>query len=540
MSERGTPRRLHSLRSWRRRNSEPVGNGAADLDLSMTGPGTVEVERKYEVHNSAPMPEMVMLAGVVRVGAPEGQNLDALYFDTRDLTLAAHGITLQRRCGGDDAGWHLKLPLAGGECLEMTEAVGKDPGSVPERLRGLVLVHIRDRALVPVVRLSARRTVLTLFGPADTVLAEFCDDRVNAQTLLGEPESSSWREWEIKLIDGRRELLEAVDKLLAASGQHSAALPSKLARALGANYPDGPACPPKPTSTGPASAVLVAYMQAQVRALKTHDPGVREDLPDAVHQLRVAARSMRSALATYSKLTNPAVARCLREELKWLAGAVGAARDTEVILFRIKDLIGTEPAGLLMGPVQERIEEHLGARAHDARAAGLAALDSDRYFRLLDSLDSFVINPPLSDLAGKPARKCTADRIAADRARLKHAVAALDSARDGAQTDSALHEVRKSAKRLRYAAEAAASIHGKRARRLARAAEHIQQILGEHQDSLVSRELLRDLGATAQAQGVNGFSYGRLHAIEEQRGSGSQAQFLLAWAQFRPKPLHNK
>ncbi|WP_426998131.1 CHAD domain-containing protein [Pseudarthrobacter sp. N5] len=504
----------------------------------MTGPDTVEVERKYDVAQDARVPELVMLAGVVRVGTPEEQNLDAVYFDTRDLTLAAHGITLRRRSGGHDAGWHLKLPLGAGERREVTEPVGSDPDTAPERLRRLVLVHTRDRALVPVVRLSTRRTVLSLYGRGDTVLAEFCDDRVEASTVLGKPESSSWREWEIELVDGRRELLEAADTLLAAAGQHPAALPSKLARALGAHYPGEAAPPPTLTRKGPASAVLLAYLHAQVQTLKTHDPGVRGDLPDAVHQLRVAARSMRSALATYRKLTDSEVARDLREELKWLAGAVGAARDTEVILQRLKDVISAEPAELLMGPVQQWIEEHLGARHHDARAAGLAALASDRYFRLLDALDSFVTDPPLSDLARKPAGKCVADRVAADRARLSEAVEAVDDARNGAPADTALHEVRKSAKRLRYAADAAAAVHGKRARRLAKAAEHIQQILGGHQDSLVTRELLRDLGATAHSEGANGFSYGRLHVIEQQRGSDARAQFLLAWAQFRPKPLH--
>lgn len=506
----------------------------------MTGQDTVEVERKYEVEQRAPLPELAILTWVDRVGTPEEQNLDAVYFDTRDLALAAHGITLRRRSGGDDAGWHLKLPLGAGERREVTEPAGSDPDTAPERLRRLVLVHTRDRALVPVARLSTRRTVLSLYGSANTVLAEFCDDRVDAHNLLGSHESSSWREWEIELVHGRRDLLKAADTLLARSGQHPAALPSKLARALGANYPDKLVPLRKPTRNGPASAVLLAYMHAMVQALKTHDPGVREDLPDAVHQLRVAARSMRSALATYRKLTDPAVARSLREELKWLAGAVGAARDTEVILQRLRDMIGIEPAELLMGPVQQRIEEHLGARARDARAAGLAALDSGRYFRLLDSLDSFVTDPPLSDRARKPAGKCVADRVAADRARLRQAVEAVDDARDGAPADAALHEVRKSAKRLRYAAEAAAAIHGKRARRLARAAEHVQQVLGEHQDSLVTRELLRDLGARAPSDEANGFSYGRLHAIEQQRGSDSQARFLHAWAQFRSKPLRRK
>ncbi|WP_427136501.1 CYTH domain-containing protein [Pseudarthrobacter sp. S9] len=192
----------------------------------MTGPDTVELERKYEVEQDAPLPELVMLAGVVRVGTPEEQNLDAVYFDTRDLTLAAHGITLRRRSGGDDAGWHLKLPLGAGERREMTEAVGNDPDTAPGRLRRPVLVHTRDRALVPVVRLSTRRTVLSLYGPADTVLAEFCDDRVEASTVLGQPESSSWREWEIELVDGRRDLLEAADTLLAASGVAASSVPA--------------------------------------------------------------------------------------------------------------------------------------------------------------------------------------------------------------------------------------------------------------------------------------------------------------------------
>jgi hypothetical protein len=127
----------------------PVMDGAADLNLIMTGQDTVEVERKYEVEQGAPLPELAMLAGVDRVGTPEEHNLDAVYFDTGDLTLAAHGITLRRRSGGDDAGWHLKLPLGAGERREMTEPVGIDPDTAPERLRRLVLVHTRDRALVP-------------------------------------------------------------------------------------------------------------------------------------------------------------------------------------------------------------------------------------------------------------------------------------------------------------------------------------------------------------------------------------------------------
>ena len=265
-------------------------------------------------------------------------------------------------------------------------------------------------------------------------------------------------------------------------------LPSKLAKALGPNYPGDPAAAPKPSRHGPASDVALSYMFQQVRALKMHDPGVRVDAPDAVHQLRVAARRLRSALATFRKLTDTTSAKVLRAELQWLAGAVGQARDTEVIRARLKDMINAEPPELLIGPVAQEIEEHLGTVQQQGRAAGLAALDSDRYFRLLDSLDAFLAAPPLSASAQKEALRTVGRLVSAEQKRLKKAVRAVDSATGRGPQDVALHEVRKSAKRLRYAAEAASPIFGKQATVLARAAEGIQEILGDFQDSVVTRK----------------------------------------------------
>ena len=126
-------------------------------------------------------------------------------------------------------------------------------------------------------------------------------------------------------------------------------------------YPHGPAPAPRPTWRGPASEALLFYLHEQVEALKAQDPGVREDAPDAVHQLRVAARRMRSALATFGKLLDAGTAKPLRAELQWLAGTVGQARDTEVMRTRLTEMISAEPPELLLGPVAQQIEEHLGA-----------------------------------------------------------------------------------------------------------------------------------------------------------------------------------
>ncbi|GAB3273106.1 CYTH and CHAD domain-containing protein [Sinomonas notoginsengisoli] len=508
----------------------------------MAGQDALEVGRKYDVDRDAPVPQFTELRDVAQLGPSATHHLEAVYFDTEDLTLAAHGITLRRRTGGVDAGWHLKLPAGAGARTEITEPVGSDTDAVPRRIRQLVAVHVRDRALHPVAELTTRRTTVPLLGADRVVLAEFSDDHVESEAPLDAGLLQSWREWEIELVDGAPELLEAVDALLADAGVTPAHAPSKLARALGPAYPWGREPKPTPKRKGPAGTVLLAYAKKQTDALKRVDPRVRLDELDAVHQLRVAARRMRSVLTTYRKFIDTSTADHLRQELKWMAGTVGQARDVEVTRERLKDMTAAEPSDLLMGPVAQRIEEESGARYRQAHASGLEAMDSVRYFRLLDAIDAFLADPPLTEAGGKNAVKAVARRVAKDTGRLRRAVDAAEAAEDAAEVeqaavDAALHEVRKSAKRLRYAAEAAASVHGKRAKRLARAAEQIQETLGELQDSVLSRGLLRELAVQAYAEGGNAFSFGRLHALEQTRADEARAQFSSDWTAFHPKSL---
>ncbi|GAB4100731.1 CYTH and CHAD domain-containing protein [Sinomonas halotolerans] len=531
----------------------------------MAGRDALEVERKYTVDQSTPAPRLVELPGVERTGKPVTHYLNALYFDTADLVLAAHGITLRRRTGGLDAGWHLKLPAPKGARTEVTEPLGaEDDGEgapeVPQRLRGLVAVHVRGRELVPVARLRTRRLSFPLLDASGTVLAEATDDHVDAEALLPPPgdrnstdpeagagRTQAWREWELELVDGSEDLLEAADRLLADAGVHPAELPSKLARALGPSYPSQPGQRRTPKRKGPAAVVLQDYLQRQADALKAADPEVRRDAPDSVHQLRVSARRMRSALATYRPLVDADAANHLRDELKWLAHEVGDARDVEVMRERLVELAEAEPDELLMGDVVERIEQECASGYREAHATGLEALDSERYFRLLDALDAFVADPPLERAGRKKAHKAVAKLVAKDLKRLQKAVRAAEDAEDAAESgdaedsavDEALHEVRKKAKRLRYAAEAAGAVHGKRAAKTEKAAEEIQEVLGDLQDSVVSRDFLRELAVQAHAEGVNTFSLGRLHALEQETAVRARESFERQWIAFRKdaKPL---
>ena len=205
---------------------------------------------------------------------------------------------------------------------------------------------------------------------------------------------------------------------------------------------------------------MLSYMFQQIRALKLHDPRspgrcarCRASVPGGRPPVTVSTGDLPKAHRYDSR------PRFLRAELQWLAGAVGQARDTEVIRARLKDMICAEPPELLIGPVAQQIEEHLGAIQQQGRAAGLAALDSDR---LLPS-PRFPRCLPSRTSAQRPSRRRKRWGRSAGSSRRNENASRQRSgpstaARDGTPQDAALHEVRKSAKRLRYAAEAASPI----------------------------------------------------------------------------------
>lgn len=499
--------------------------------MATTSENMIEIEQKFAVDEATPLPLLHELPGVDRVEQPVEHRLEAVYFDTKDLVLAANHITLRRRTGGDDAGWHLKLPEGSDGRREIREPLGEDPELVPRPLLQWVRVYVRDEALAPIAKLQTRRIVHRLRS-TDSILADVSDDHVQAETLGPGAGSTQWREWEIELVDGQRELLESAQVMFAEAGVRPAAQESKLAHALGDRPLEGEPEAPQPRRKGAAADVVLAYLHQQVSQLKLQDPQVRHNVPDALHQMRVATRRMRSSLATYRKLLDTDTANQLRDELKWLAGVLGAARDAEVMHDRLRGLVSREPAELVMGPVERRIDLELEADYNTAHANVLEVLDQQRYFRLLDALDSLLAEPPLADLASKPAHKVVPKLVKHDMKRLRKAVKATNNLTDPGNEDPALHETRKCAKRLRYAAEAAEPVGGKRAERLAEAAHGVQKVLGDHQDSVVDRGLLQRLGGNAFLAGENGFSFGRLHGLEQAAAARSEAKFRRKWDKF--------
>ncbi|MDX6323717.1 MAG: hypothetical protein QOK15_71 [Nocardioidaceae bacterium] len=504
-----------------------------------------EIERKYEVGPSTPVPRLDALPKIATVEDPRELELESVYFDTAGHDLMRVGVTLRRRTGGDDEGWHLKLPRGPGDREELREPLRRRaaPSTVPQALRLLVKVHVRGRKLRPVATVRNRRVVYRLLGKDGTPLAEFCDDTVTATVPQrdGSATSSAWREWELELLEAPRKLLTAADDLVVAVGARPAVAASKLARALGAPASDRAGLiARKPSKRGPAGVVLLAHLHEQVDTIKAFDPKVRRDQPDAVHKMRVSTRRLRSALSTMKPLLDQESSGHLRAELKWLAGVLGHARDAEVMRDRLMTM-ATEDAAAAAAhagvdtEVTGDLSSELDARYRAAHADVLRTLDSARYFRLLDSLDALLDSPPWTGVAEEPARKVLPALVHRDWRRVKKRAQAAAHAPTSAEQDAELHELRKGSKRLRYACEALEPVFGEPASELGAAAKELQEVLGEHQDSVVSQELLRQLAAQAGLPGDVAFVLGRLQILEQEHAARSRSHYETAWSQVADK-----
>lgn len=444
-----------------------------------------ETELKFAVPDDFAMPDL---------GVPEAavRELAATYYDAEDLRLAREGITARHR-----GTWTVKLPL-GPNTRDEIEVSGLDEAA--ELLTG----WLRGAPLVPVAELRQTRRTWVLPG------AEVVDDAV--AVVDGDEVRPVFREVEVEATGD--EPLDAVAELLTAAGAAGGEFVPKLVRTLGpraAEPPDLP--PPGPVSkSDPASAAVALSLRTNVRRLLTHDPGVRRDLPDAVHQMRVACRRLRSDLRTFGPLVDAEWAGPLRDELAWLAGELGAARDLEVLAERLP-------------PMAEVLTERRVA----ALAAGQEALRSQRYVDLVSALVEAAREPRVTPAAVEKCRKALPSLVA---------VAWKSLARKGRRLEPEspaedFHRARILAKRARYAAEAVAPILGAQPRRFAEAVTRVQEVLGESQDAAIAQDFLA--GVAVERPDLC-FEAGRLAEREHVAGVAARRRFFEVWPKVdRPK-----
>ena len=503
----------------------------------MTGATTHrEVERKFRVHGLFSMPDLTGLAPHVQT--LPAFSMTAVYHDTSELSLFRWGITLRRREGGGDQGWHMKLPVAGADGTTRDEMhVPLDAGgvgAVPGALVQVVSPLLHELPLEPVIVLATERTPTVMSSADGTPLVEVVDDVV---TVSHEGRVVSvFREVEVETLapddEQARAITSHVSDVLLSDGAEPSSV-SKAASALGPRTAEPPDVPdvPFPDSTGLAVDAIRATLARNVRALLMADLGVRRDLPDSVHQMRVSARRLRSALATFAPLLDVQEASHLKDELRWMANELGAIRDTEVMIGRLDT-----HAGHLADPQDtERcrsvIDPFLAARLAAARSSALAALRSDRHQQLVDDLMAAAVRPPVTDAAFETCDAVLLPLVTKAWRRLERSVAALSM--QGASEP--WHEARIRAKRARYAAESVSEVFGKRMRRLAGELADITEILGDHQDAYVAQGVLREIAATPAADGLAGLSLGLLHEYETEVELRDRRRFRNVWDSVRER-----
>ncbi len=489
-----------------------------------------EVERKFRVDEAFTIPALSAIPPLTQERTAAPVDMTAVYFDTDRLALLRWGATLRRREGGVDDGWHLKLPVEGLDARDEIRAPLGSGAAVPAALADIVARLVRGERLTPQATVRTRRTATLLLDANGEPIVEVVDDDVRVHDADGEI-VDRFREIEVEIVDphaaASHDTMDALAGVLVDAGAHPGSL-SKAASALGARAqqpPDIPAFPP-PATGALAADVIRAALGTHARRLLFADVAVRRDLPDAVHQMRVAARRLRSVLRTFDSLLDPEWSQALREELGWLASELGAIRDTEVLLERLDEdaeLLGEPDAGQARAIIDPRLRSRLAA----ARSGALAALRSDRHEWLLDDLVAAADEPRVLDVAFVPIDEIGPALVG--RAWRRFARAAAELRVDGPATT--WHAARIRAKRARYSVDVLASIDGDRMAHLADELADVTEVLGEHQDAWVAQQVLRDLADAAT--GAEAFALGRLHDIEVEREALARLAFLEMWPQVK-------
>jgi len=493
--------------------------------------------REREIKLAAPsgfqLPSLTDPGNGIFVGATDTLDLDATYYDTTDLRLARAGALLRHR---SDDGWTVKLPApvdGDDEAIARDEHhFDGDASRIPEDAADLVRALVRNGELAVVARLHTSRRRIPVRGVDGSAVAEVVDDRV--EVVEGASLEQSFREIEIELADTATAAQRgALLARLRAAGAGTTERTPKIVRALGppATAPADVHVPEVHPRARIEEVVRAAIAACVVKVIST-DPGVRlGENPEDVHQMRVATRRLRSHLRTFRSLVDEKWANELRDGLRWLGDVLGAVRDAEVLLDRLEHKVARLPS--IDRPAAEKLLDHLRADLDRRRVRLLDALRSPRYLTLLDQLVLAARQPRLLlRIDDDPDIEVLKALVREPWEKLADAVDALGDD----PPNSALHEVRIDAKRVRYAAEAVEPAFGKPARPFIRAITELQDVLGEHQDAVIAGEWLRSSAGHAEDE-AQSFAAGQLAGIEHHDSMTARAAFPAAWKQASRKRL---
>jgi CHAD domain-containing protein len=454
------------------------------------------------------------------------------YYDTRDLRLWARGLVLRRRraLGSDIGEWTLRTPVVAkdGSAAEALFWIGEN-GRVPAEANAILHGVVRRSALTVVAEFDAtRRRLVMAAGREEDPWGELVDDLTLVQG--GANAGTRFRRIGLRLWPGYPEVADSVLDLLQSSGaevteQH------RLAFVLGDAYDQA-----RPRTRGrhrTLDDLIHDGIAAGLDRLLDHDYRVRMDFASApprdVHQMRVAARRLRSDLRTFGSNIDPIWMGHTITDLRWLGAALGRVRDCDVMASRFQagldrsQATGQDDSGLL-GRLSEQ-------RRSAAEQLG-TVMNEDRYLDLLDRLHASLDGPlpamgDMELIATEALPALVWKRWRSLRRRV----------RKGGErpTDRDLHRVRIAAKRLRYAAEASVPDIDKPASRTATAAEKVQTVLGELHDSVGAVQWLETQSTDPTLTRADAFTAGILSRDENLQQTHLRACWASDWKKFKRK-----
>jgi CHAD domain-containing protein len=419
----------------------------------------------------------------------------AFHYDTSDGLLRLGGLSLTRRLENGRSLWQLEIPRGDGRAKVVAPG---GPTAPPARIRKLLLGVVRGHELELQSTARTRRAGVRVEQRKQSVANVLVDD---VSVLEGQRVVSGFKRLHVRPLNGEAKALDRIEAELRSAGAR----------------PESKAAESRPDASAPTADHVRERIAQQFAAILAHDPGLRlGGDPENLHRLRVAVRRTRALLRSASALLDREWADHLRAELGWLGRSVGPLRDLDVLHDELRQEAGSldelDTGGC------ERMLDLLQEQRAAARGDALKVLRSQRYLRLLDSLEEASGAVPM-----RAGGATVAELAATEFARLRKTMRALGDR----PTDEALHKARIRAKRARYAAEVAEAAVGKRAATFVRRAKAFQDVVGGNQDSVVAEEAIRRLGRGSGTRAA--FVAGRLVERQKERRRLARRSLPKAW-----------
>jgi len=514
-----------------------------------------EVEAKFLIRSNEQIDQVLATLdelGYLKSEGATGRHLDT-YFDTSEFDILRAGWTYRCRQRGGQSTLNLKAcgrhdgrvfvrdeiqqPLSRGAVSALHNL---PPGPVKNYLDSIVDTR-RNRKLFSVA--TQRRVFAVTSAGSRPSQIELDIDRTR---ITGEkakdnaPGSFEFMELELELASGDASAVDELAKALFDRLRLTPAQFSKFDRGIQAIGLSGKALArkrAKPTiiETDPFLDLVYLFFDRQLQRMKKFQPIAWEGLdPEGVHKMRVAIRRFRTILRAYRDALGKPVVKPVNKELRWLFKQLGEARDADVGEMAIQEFIASLPEDAARAAAP--YETHVRQRTFDAYTNLTEVFVSGQYRELMNMLEEFVVAGPHESMQERVGDLTIAE--AADRD-IRRSARKMIRRGDRIIAESLvekLHKLRIEAKHLRYLLDFYDMAQPVRWKESINELEKLQDLLGWHQDAIISQERLETYHESLPTAGEDcalRLSIDRLISTENERMESCRREFPAAWRQFK-------